>query len=343
MNRGILTTCALPEDRQRIAGRTIRQGSRECSRIAPAVILDGPLVLNLGMDFNFTKQKPGVESCCLSSLRAMGARFCRSADTPGTALGSYTARDDGCDNDSSSSLRLLQPHPLHSGSILGIASVPHSPTLTSPLPGRRAIFTCSDDKCIAVVDETIEPGKESEAARSWEPARAVLLPCHDKAVNRLAAGSNSLFSCSRDLAVKHWRISNGEDGGPTSLSLVQSFDKAHDLTIADIATNSDGSVLCSGSRDYSVRVWDVASGKCAHEYRAPRNVVTSLLLAGGDALSQHPSPGLLYQASEDLCVRVWDYRAPARQPAVHITGFVYFPLCLALRPDGLALATGSEP
>lgn len=257
----------------------------------------------------------------------MGARFCRSVDTYGAAPEDCVGSSEG-GNDSS---RLLQPTPLHRGSVLGITSA-------RVAIGRRAIFTCSDDKRIAVIDESYEPGRECDPPISWEPANALGSAHsdhdrHDKAINRLAAGSLSLFSCSRDLAVKQWRISSREGGLGTTLSLVRSFDRAHELTIADITTSADGTVLCSGSRDYSVKVWDVASGKCTQEFRAPRNVVTSLLLA--------PESPMLFQGSEDLCVRVWDSRAPARQPAVHITGYVYFPLSLALHPEQTVLATGS--
>lgn len=44
-------------------------------------------------------------------------------------------------------------------------------------------------------------------------------------------------------------------------------------------------------------------------------------------------PDLLYQCSEDLSVRIWDTRlsnsfSNGKVPAMHITGFVYFPLCV---------------
>mmetsp|Transcript_20378 Transcript_20378/g.34342 ORF Transcript_20378/g.34342 Transcript_20378/m.34342 type:complete len:209 (-) Transcript_20378:61-687(-) len=39
---------------------------------------------------------------------------------------------------------------------------------------------------------------------------------------------------------------------------------------------------------------------------------------------------LLMQGSEDLCVRGWDVRQSSKVPAVHLTGFVYFPTSLAL-------------
>lgn len=74
------------------------------------------------------------------------------------------------------------------------------------------------------------------------------------------------------------------------------------------------------------------------EYRAPRNIVTALTTC------QH-EPDLLYQGSEDLCVRVWDTRQSAASvPAMHIMGYVYFPLCLDRQQQnaGCLLATGCK-
>lgn len=91
----------------------------------------------------------------------------------------------------------------------------------------------------------------------------------------------------------------------------------------------------SGSRDYAVKGWDVESSQCIVEYRVPRNIVTTLTDKASD-------PNLIYQGSEDLCVRVWDVREKSSVPAVHITGFVYFPLCMTTQHDGNILATGCK-
>jgi WD40 repeat protein len=51
---------------------------------------------------------------------------------------------------------------------------------------------------------------------------------------------------------------------------------------------------------------------------------------------------LLFQGSEDLCVRCWDVNSPGKLPSMQINGFVYFPLCLDLDPGGIYLATGCK-
>ena len=81
--------------------------------------------------------------------------------------------------------------------------------------------------------------------------------------------------------------------------------------------------------------WDVESGQKVVEYSTPRNIVTAMTI---------DSPGnILFQGSEDLCIRAWDTRTASKShPALHITSFVYFPLCMALHADGNLLAAGCK-
>jgi WD40 repeat protein len=49
------------------------------------------------------------------------------------------------------------------------------------------------------------------------------------------------------------------------------------------------------------------------------------------------------QGSEDLCVRGWDTRqSNKQQPSIHLTGFQYFPLCLAIDESQPLLAAGCK-
>jgi len=75
--------------------------------------------------------------------------------------------------------------------------------------------------------------------------------------------------------------------------------------------------IYTGSRDYTVKGWDIESGKSYCEFKAPRNIVTTM------ACDQHNESNCnyLFQGSEDLCIRVWDIRqSSASVPAIHITG-----------------------
>lgn len=91
--------------------------------------------------------------------------------------------------------------------------------------------------------------------------------------------------------------------------------------------------MISGSRDYSVKGWDTETGNNTVEYSVPRNIVTALEFEPTDS-------ALLFQGSEDLCVRVWDTKIRGRLPCMHISGFVYFPLSLSVHSSRNYLATG---
>lgn len=107
------------------------------------------------------------------------------------------------------------------------------------------------------------------------------------------------------------------------------------MNIAALAIRKDGSLLGSGSRDYDVKTWDTTTGTCVDAFKVPRNIVTSMAF-------DKESGNILFQGSEDLSVRGWDVRLKARQPVLHLKGYVYFPLCMDLDDSGNRLATGCK-
>lgn len=121
------------------------------------------------------------------------------------------------------------------------------------------------------------------------------------------------------------------------MSNTKTFDNAHELNIMAITQSPfDKGAVVSGSRDYTVKRWDIESGECTATYSTPRNIVTTL-----EASPVHAA--LLYQGSEDLFIRVWDLRAASgTSPVQAIAGFVYFPVCMDVHPDGNLLATGCK-
>ena len=147
------------------------------------------------------------------------------------------------------------------------------------------IGTCSDDKRIAIL-------KKDLINNCYK--LDYYLDGHEKAVNKIAMNNNILWSGSRDLSLRQWKIGNKDES-----TCIQTIPNAHELTIAAVATSKDNKTTYSGSRDYTVKVWDCEKGLCKEEYKVPRNIVTSLEI-GNDHL--------LYQGAEDLCVRVWDSR-----------------------------------
>lgn len=206
-----------------------------------------------------------------------------------------------------------QEHPsanaLHTGSILNLLT----------LQTTNRIVTCSDDGTIAVSDA----GHVFKA--NYEPVR---LRSHTKAVNRITAVDNDIWSVSRDLCVKQW---NADDG-----VCKQTIVDAHSLNVSAItAQKTNTSTIFTGSRDYSVKGWDVMTGKEFVKFSAPRNIVTTMGCHSS-------SPNLIYQGAEDLNLRVWDVRQSSSAPSVVISGYVYFALCMDISSDGFTIATGTK-
>jgi WD40 repeat protein len=112
---------------------------------------------------------------------------------------------------------------------------------------------------------------------------------------------------------------------------------AHELNITGVASNpTDPGVIFSGSRDYSVKSWDLEIGALRTSYSSPRNIVTTLACCPAQ-------PHSLYQGSEDLFVRVWDTRSSSHSaPAQMVGGYVYFPVSMDVHPGGVLLATGCK-
>jgi WD40 repeat protein len=63
---------------------------------------------------------------------------------------------------------------------------------------------------------------------------------------------------------------------------------------------SEGSILATGSRDYSVNFWDVSTAQKLASNQTTLNMVTGL---------KHLDSNLFVQTSEDLKMRIWDANA----------------------------------
>ncbi|KAK1806939.1 hypothetical protein P4O66_005422 [Electrophorus voltai] len=174
--------------------------------------------------------------------------------------------------------------------------------------------------------------------RAGKPCKA--FHGHSKEITKLCcfSGSTCIFSASRDKSVLQWDFAGGRDpvqsfhghelvvngvaispGMPAHTpchahtsahtpvhapthSQLQDSAHANTLTfVTQCLCVADGSKLCTGSRDNSMRLWDIETGKCLQKNTISRNLVTHVCwVPGGTSV---------VQTSEDKTIRVWDSRS----------------------------------
>jgi len=156
---------------------------------------------------------------------------------------------------------------------------------------------------------------------------------HEKEVIKVACGgvNRELFaSASRDKTVCVWRYSgNCMETGPSCRY------SGHDLVVTGVTLSPSGSHMLSGSRDNTVRLWDVAGGQCIRMTALAQNVVTHMCWGHASGT------WLVAQSSEDKTVRLWDTRS--LRVAITTAPKQYIQTCcdLSLGDDQLCLSASN--
>ncbi|XP_071802369.1 WD repeat-containing protein 31-like [Asterias amurensis] len=154
---------------------------------------------------------------------------------------------------------------------------------------------------------------------------------HKREITKVAHAPEleATFSASRDKTIRMWKRGT-TDGGTVELCNCKQTFSGHDLVVTGV--DFGNGKLCSGSRDNSLRQWDITTGQCINQSVIPRNLVTHLKCVPGE--------NLVVQTSEDRCLRIWDTRTlteahvfPKKQ---------YIQTCCDVTPDGNYCLTSSN-
>ncbi|HDS29066.1 MAG TPA: WD40 repeat domain-containing protein, partial [Candidatus Acetothermia bacterium] len=153
---------------------------------------------------------------------------------------------------------------------------------------------------------------------------------------------------------------------------VRTLDDHTDL-VRSVAFNPEGTLLASGSKDSTIKVWDVESGEVLATLAGHVGMVRSVLFspdgtllasAGADgavrfwdvgswaellvlahpdevnSVAFSPDGALLVTACDDTRVRLWD--VAAAEEVLSLSGHAGFVWSVAFSPDGQRVASGSE-
>lgn len=191
----------------------------------------------------------------------------------------------------------------------------------------------------------IVSGSRDKTVRLWEITRGVCVREFSE-VNDWAKQvcvneeGNYLAACVAD-CVLVWSVDNPDPvqrlAGHSDLVETVCFSGLHSSeTIAEPSDKlhrvTSRTFLASGSRDKTIKVWEVAHGECLMQFEGHDNWVR--------ALAFHPGGRFLYSSSDDKSVRLWDLRA--RQNSLKISNaHSHFAVCLVISAKHEVCASGS--
>jgi platelet-activating factor acetylhydrolase IB subunit alpha len=171
---------------------------------------------------------------------------------------------------------------------------------------------------------------------------------HEEWVRRVTVNEqgNLLATCSNDETVKIWMLDNTApvqtlSGHSNVVECVAFANLAAGKVVQSEAgvTEEDAvhalrqtEIVASGSRDKTIKLWDVWSGACLVTLTGHDNWVRGVAF--------HPSGKFLYSCSDDKSIRVWD-NATKRCHKKLLDAHAHFVTCMAVNLRVPMLASGS--
>jgi tricorn protease-like protein len=101
--------------------------------------------------------------------------------------------------------------------------------------------------------------------------------------------------------------------------------------VVSVAVTPDGSKIVSGSKDNTIKIWDLGTGQCLRTLTGHTDIVWSVALT--------PDGTKIVSGSDDKTIKVWDLKTGALLRT--LTGHTGPVESVAVSPDGSKIASGS--
>eukprot|EP01102_Stenamoeba_stenopodia_P008658 TRINITY_DN2516_c0_g1_i2.p1 TRINITY_DN2516_c0_g1~~TRINITY_DN2516_c0_g1_i2.p1 ORF type:complete len:402 (+),score=72.61 TRINITY_DN2516_c0_g1_i2:329-1534(+) len=193
-------------------------------------------------------------------------------------------------------------------------------------PSGDNIITCSRDKSI----------------RIWETSTGYCIKTllgHDEWVRKVTMNEegNLLASCSNDQTVRIWDFSKGQ-----CISVLREHTHVVECIAFSPATviplveggktpKGSGAYIASGSRDKTIKIWDVGTGQSIMTLTGHDNWVRGVRF--------HPNGKYLLSVSDDKTIRIWDLKQQRIVKTIN-DAHSHFIACLDFNNKDPHLATG---
>jgi WD40 repeat protein len=167
----------------------------------------------------------------------------------------------------------------------------------------NCVVIAEPDRCLSVSSAVNQDGDgEGVTLVLSDPSNATIVHRWNVGVHHGCKEVTKVACCvqadvyataSRDKTVNIWARNGNASTAPVGRCV------GHELVVTGVATDGAGTKLFSGSRDNTVRLWNVDTGVCVRKTALAQNLVTHVRWGCGDRVAQ---------SSEDKMIHVWDVR-----------------------------------
>jgi nitrous oxidase accessory protein NosD len=184
-------------------------------------------------------------------------------------------------------------------------------------------LTASDD--LSGVDK-MRLSNDGKTWSDWQPFQSdISWDLRPYGGSTSTTGPRTVYAQVRD------GVENVSPTASVSIFLASVSLTGHTDWVYSVAFSPDGKLLASGSRDWTIKLWDVASGSLVRTLSGHTGAVNSVAFS--------PDGKLLASGSRDWTIKLWDVASGSLVRT--LTGHSESVTSVAFSPDGRLLASGS--